>query len=94
MMKKSLTLIPESFEKHTPSHWAISRANWGFSLDSPVVGEGTFFTASLHNARLSVGLVGISIVVGNLVYKSRFKLHVRRKHEGPTTDEESLISIT
>ena len=88
--------MPELFETHTPSHWAISRANWGFSLDldSPVVGECTFFTASLHNAGLSVGLVGISIVVGNLVYKSRFKLHVRRKHEGPTTDEESLISIT
>lgn len=62
--------MPELFETHTPSHWAISRANWGFSLDlgSPVVGEGTFFMASLHNARLSVGLVGISIVVGNLVY--------------------------
>ena len=70
MMKKSFTLIPESFEKHTLSHWAISRANWGFSLDlgSPVVGECTFFTASLHNAGLSMGLVRISIVVGKLVY--------------------------
>ena len=42
---------------------------------------------------LSEGLAGILLVIRHLFHKTGFKVHVRGKHGGRTTDEEGMISI-
>lgn len=49
------------FEIYIFFYWAIFRVNWGFLFDLgfSVVGECIFFTVSLYNVGLSMGLVRI-----------------------------------
>ena len=83
MMKQHSTLMHESFETSTPSHWEISRANWAFSLDlgSLVVGECAFYVALLCNAGPEQGFSG------NFDCGSQPCLE-DWVHGGSTTDEE------